>query len=107
MANGFFKVPEPRNEPVLDYAPGSLERKTLERQLDRMSSRVIEIPARIGGRKIRTGRLAEAVMPHNHAHVLGQWHKCRKVEVERARPVPHLLTAIAAPIAFDGQEVVE
>ncbi|MCP3974754.1 MAG: aldehyde dehydrogenase family protein, partial [bacterium] len=25
-----------------------------------------------------------AVMPHDHSHVLGRWHKCRKPEVDRA-----------------------
>jgi 1-pyrroline-5-carboxylate dehydrogenase len=84
MSNGSFKVPEPRNEPVLNYAPGSPERKQLERQLDRMASKVIDMPARIGGRKVRTGRTADAVMPHDHGHVLGRWHKCGKKEVERA-----------------------
>ncbi len=84
MANGLFRVPDPINETILDYAPGSPERASLARQLERMASREIEIPARIGGRKVRTGRLAEAVMPHDHAHVLARWHKCRGPEIERA-----------------------
>jgi len=84
MANGFFRVPSPDNEPIRDYEPGSPERESLKRQLARMSTRELEIPARIGGRKVRSGRLAEAVMPHDHAHVLARWHKCRKQEVERA-----------------------
>ena len=84
MSNGLFRVPVPINEPVLDYLPGSPERRELQKQLDRLSSREIEIPARIGGRKVRTGKLAEAVMPHDHSHVLARWHKCRKPEVQRA-----------------------
>ena len=84
MANGTFLVPDPCNEPIYDYAPGSPERAALKAQLARMSSRVIDIPARIGGRKVRTGRLGTAVMPHDHGHVLGEWHKCRKPEVEKA-----------------------
>ncbi len=84
MSNGVFNVPQPRNEPVLSYAPGSPERRELRRQLERMAAREIEIPARIGGRNVRTGNLAKAVMPHDHAHVLATWHKCGKKEVERA-----------------------
>jgi 1-pyrroline-5-carboxylate dehydrogenase len=84
MANGIFKVPEPFNEPVLGYAPGSPERKELNARILRMAGREIDIPARIGGRKVRTGKLAEAVMPHDHAHVLGRWHKCGRREVEKA-----------------------
>ena len=84
MANGIFDVPEPYNEPILPYTPGSPERKGLEAWIKRLSSKSIEIPARIGGRRVRTGRLADAVMPHDHGHVLGRWHKCRKAEVEKA-----------------------
>jgi len=84
MSNGSFNVPFPSNEPILSYAPGSPERDDLQAQLDRMSAREIEIPARIGGRKVRTGRMARAVVPHDHAHVLARWHKCGKKEVERA-----------------------
>ena len=84
MSNGFFTVPIPNNEPVLDYRPDSPERRALDRVIARMSSREIDIPARIGGRKVRTGKLAESVMPHDHGHVLGRWHKCGKKEVERA-----------------------
>jgi len=84
MSNGTFNVPMARNEPILNYFPGSPEREELQKQLEKLSRREIEIPARIGGRNVRTSRLAEAVMPHDHAHVLGRWHKCRKAEVERA-----------------------
>ena len=84
MPNGNFVVPAPRNEPVLDFAPGSSEREELQTQLKKMSRRTIEIPARIGGRRVRTGRTAKAVMPHDHAHVLARWHPCGKKEVERA-----------------------
>jgi len=84
MSNGNFDVPVPNNEPVLDYAPGSPERAALTAQLARMSQRVIDIPARIGGRKVRTGRTRDAVEPHDHGHVLGRWHRCGKKEVERA-----------------------
>jgi 1-pyrroline-5-carboxylate dehydrogenase len=84
MANGNFNVPFPSNEPVYGYAPGSPERAAIMKEVARLSSKTIEIPARIGGRKVRTGRMADAVMPHDHAHVLGRWHKCRKPEVDRA-----------------------
>jgi len=84
MSNGSFNVPFPTNEPVLGYAPGSPERAELQMVLDKMARRTIDIPARIGGRRVRTGRTAKAVMPHDHAHVLGHWHKCGKKEVHRA-----------------------
>ena len=84
MSNGIFSVPVPRNEPVLAYTPGSQERKTLRAQLDRMAGEVIEITPRIGGRRVTTGRTADAVMPHDHRHVLAVWHKAGASEVQRA-----------------------
>ena len=84
MANGFFEVPVPRNEPVLGYAPLSPERKALKAELRKMSERTIEIAPRIGGRSVRTGKMAEAVMPHDHRQVLARWHKAGTKEVERA-----------------------
>ncbi len=102
MSNGLFRVPVPVNEPVLDYLPGSPERQELQKQLSRMSSREIEIPARIGGRKVRTGKLAEITMPHDHAHVLGHYHKCRKAEVNRA--IQAALDAREAWAAMPWQE---
>ena len=35
----------------------------------------IEIPLVIGGREVRSGETAKAVMPHDHGHVLADWHK--------------------------------
>jgi len=84
MSNGIFSVPVPRNEPILAYTPGSQERKTLRAQLDRMAGEVIEITPRIGGRRVTTGRTADAVMPHDHRHVLAVWHKAGASEVQRA-----------------------
>jgi len=84
MSNGSFSVPVPRNEPVLAYTPGSPERKALRAQLDRMAGEVIEIAPRIGGRRVTTGRTADAVMPHDHRHVLAVWHKAGASEVQRA-----------------------
>ena len=39
-----------------------------------MASERIEIPIIIGNREIRTGNLRQAVMPHDHRHVLADWH---------------------------------
>jgi 1-pyrroline-5-carboxylate dehydrogenase len=84
MSNGIFTVPVPRNEPVLAYAPGSDERRTLRAQLRRMAAESIEITPTIGGRKVKTGATAKAVVPHDHAHVLATWHKAGSKEVEAA-----------------------
>ena len=84
MANGIVRVPEPRNEPVLGFAPGSPERTALQAACASMSRREIEIAPVIGGRRVRTGKTSRAVLPHEHAHVLATWHKAGAREVERA-----------------------
>lgn len=78
------RAPEPRNETVLEYAPGSEERRFLKTVLEEMSGTRIEIPVVIGGREIWTGRTAESVMPHDHGHVLATWHRAGPEEALQA-----------------------
>jgi 1-pyrroline-5-carboxylate dehydrogenase len=82
--NGIRRVPPPVNEPVRSYAPGSPERASLKARLASMASERIEIPIIIGGEEFRTGEIAQAVMPHNHSHVLADWHKATPKHVEMA-----------------------
>ena len=81
MPNARFAVPEPRNEPNLHYAPGSPEKQALKAKLAEQSSQEIEIPLVIGGREVRTGRIAEARLPHRHGHRLARWHQAGPEEV--------------------------
>jgi 1-pyrroline-5-carboxylate dehydrogenase len=78
------KVPPPWNEPVHTYAPETPERAELKRTLQEMSSERIDIPIIIGGRELRTGETAEAVMPHDHRHVLATWHRAGVGEAAEA-----------------------
>jgi 1-pyrroline-5-carboxylate dehydrogenase len=82
--SGARRVPPPQNEPNLTYAPGSPERKELKAKLTEMSGQRLDIPLVIGGREIRTGKTAQTVMPHKHGHVLADWHKAGRQEVEQA-----------------------
>jgi 1-pyrroline-5-carboxylate dehydrogenase len=81
---GNRRVPAPVNEPVKSYAPGSPERAELKARLKSMASERIEIPLRIGGKEVRTGATAQAVMPHDHRHVLAEWHRASREHVEQA-----------------------
>jgi 1-pyrroline-5-carboxylate dehydrogenase len=83
-AHGTFRVPEPYNEPVKGYVPGSPERDELRGRLEELSSQRLEIPLVIGGEDVRTGDTFEAVMPHKRSHVLGDVQKGGAAEVERA-----------------------
>jgi 1-pyrroline-5-carboxylate dehydrogenase len=82
--NGRARVATPVNEPIRAYAPGSPERKSLKAKLDAQASEQIDIPIVIGGEKIRTGDTAQAVMPHDHRHVLATWHKATPELVGKA-----------------------
>jgi 1-pyrroline-5-carboxylate dehydrogenase len=86
---GVRRVPPPSNDPVRSYAPGSPERAEIKARLAAMAGERLEIPLIIGGREVRTGQLAQAVMPHDHRHVLADWHKAGREQalaaVEAAR----------------------
>ena len=82
--NGRRRVPPPVNEPVKAYLPGSPERAELKARLGQMASERTEIPLVIGGRDVRTGNLGQAVMPHDHRHVLGEYHKASEQEIRSA-----------------------
>jgi 1-pyrroline-5-carboxylate dehydrogenase len=75
MLKGFFNVPEPVNEPVLNYAPGSAERAALKAALEAGRAQQIDIPMYIGGKEVRTGKTLEVRPPHDHQHVLATYHE--------------------------------
>ena len=81
---GVRRVPPPVNEPTKSYAPGSPERAELKARLKSMAAEKIEIPLIIGGREIRTGRTEKSVMPHDHKHVLAEYHLAGPEHVEQA-----------------------
>ncbi len=65
-------VPTPTNETVLDYAPGSPERASLEVALVELAATRHELPHTIGGaRVLGKGERIEVRQPHAHRKVLG------------------------------------
>jgi 1-pyrroline-5-carboxylate dehydrogenase len=81
---GVRRVPEPINEPTRSYAPGSPERAELKARLKSMAAERIDIPLVIGGKEIRTGATEKTVMPHDHQHVLAEYHKASPEHVHQA-----------------------
>jgi 1-pyrroline-5-carboxylate dehydrogenase len=75
MANAFFQVPKPLNEPVKGYAPNSPERAELVKELNRLKQTQQDIAMQIGGQQVRTDRTISLHPPHDHQHVLGQFHE--------------------------------
>ncbi|NLO92543.1 MAG: 1-pyrroline-5-carboxylate dehydrogenase, partial [Elusimicrobia bacterium] len=82
--NGKPNIPVPVNEPVLCYAPGSPEKLALKAKIKEFRSAQMEIPLYIGGKDVRTGKLAEAVCPHDHKHVLAKYHQAGPRETKMA-----------------------
>ncbi len=84
MANAYFEIREPDNEPIKSYAPGTPERSALKEELERLKNQQIEIPAIIGGEEVKTSNTADVVMPHNHSHKLATVHLSGAEEVKKA-----------------------
>ncbi|MCK9461396.1 MAG: L-glutamate gamma-semialdehyde dehydrogenase [Proteobacteria bacterium] len=102
MNNSVFHFDVPQNEPILEYAPASLERQHLQAELARQAAIEVEIPLVIGGEEVRTGRTRGVVMPCEHGHVLAQCHLAGKNEVGRA-----VKAALAAHEAWSALSWIE
>jgi len=84
MANAFFTPPLAENEPILDYAPGSSEKKELLAAVKELKSKQIDAPMIIGGKEVRTGNTVSMHPPYEHAHNLGNFHMGDGTHVQQA-----------------------
>ncbi len=69
---GAVRAPEPVNEPVLAYGPGSPERAALGERLASLAKERVEVPLRIGGEWVRGDTTFDVVAPHRHDQVLAE-----------------------------------
>jgi 1-pyrroline-5-carboxylate dehydrogenase len=84
MNLGYFSYPLPVNEPVLNYAPGSAEKKRLKEVLAELKSTEIDVPMYIGNKEVRTNNKHAMRPPHEHKHVLGYFHEGEEKHVQQA-----------------------
>ncbi len=84
MNTGYFNYPLPVNEPVLNYAPGSPERKRLKEVLSELKTTVVDVPMYIGGNEVRSGNKIALHPPHEKAHLLGYFHQGDASHVKQA-----------------------
>jgi len=84
MASGFFKVPEPLNEAVKSYAPGSPERKEVQNMYRELYQQQINVPLYIGDKEITTDKKVAMTPPHDHKHILGYYHEADQSHVKLA-----------------------
>ena len=106
MSQGLFGIPPPRNEPVLAYAPGAPERAALRARLAELSREEIEIPLVIGGKEVRTGKLADVRCPHRHAQRLARFHQAGPAEVQAAIDAAREARRGWAALPFDARATV-
>ena len=74
MSKAIYKIPTAVNEPVLDYAPGSPEKKALKAELKQMTSEEIEVKMRIGDKDVRGTEKVRIFQPHNIEKTLGYFY---------------------------------
>jgi 1-pyrroline-5-carboxylate dehydrogenase len=99
MNNSQVRIPEPYNEPIRAYAPGTPERSRLQKWIADMKGDRFDIPVVIGGREIRTGNTVEMHPPHELGHSLGIYHRAGPAEVEQA-----IAAALEARRAWSGMD---
>jgi 1-pyrroline-5-carboxylate dehydrogenase len=84
MINASLHFSIPVNEPTLQYAPDSNERKALKLALQEAKSVEIEIPNYIGGNQYFFGVKKRISPPHEHKHILGYYFEADKTFVKNA-----------------------
>jgi 1-pyrroline-5-carboxylate dehydrogenase len=85
-----YKVPAAVNETILNYASGSAEKTALKAALAEARAKTVDVPMYIGGKEVRTGKTVTIHPPHDHKHLLGQYH---------AGDASHVKMAIDAALA--------
>ena len=84
MSHSIFKVPFPKNETILEYAPGSPEKEDVLKMYRTLYNSNLEIPMRIGNKDVRSGNTSSMNPPHDHKHSLGVYHKAEEVHIKEA-----------------------
>jgi 1-pyrroline-5-carboxylate dehydrogenase len=84
MKFGDFTYPLPVNEPVLNYAPGSAEKKRLKEVLKELKHTEADVPMYIGNKEVRTNKKVAMRPPHETKHTLGYFSAGEEKHVHQA-----------------------
>ena len=84
MGKGFFQVPVAYNEPIKTFAPGSPEREAVLAQYKSYYHGTVDVPMYINGKEVHTGNTRNMTPPHDHKHVVGQYHIGEQKHVQEA-----------------------
>jgi 1-pyrroline-5-carboxylate dehydrogenase len=101
------KVPEPFNELVHDYAPGSPERLELQDRLKKLAAEDVELTMAIGGEhRLGDGDAISVVQPHRKDAKLGTLRDATADDVRQAVDAALAAAAGWQQLAFDERAAI-
>ena len=102
------QVPEPVNETVLGYAPGSKERAGIESALAELSNAdPVELTATIDGvGKPASGEAFDVTMPSDHSHILGRAANATQADATEAIDAALAAAPAWAELGFEQRAAV-
>jgi 1-pyrroline-5-carboxylate dehydrogenase len=100
-------VPQPVNEPVHDYAPGSPERQALTTRLEEMVDEHVELTMSINGEhRMGGGEPIDVVQPHNHKAQLGTLRDATADDVRQAVDAAKAAAPAWQHMSFDDRAAI-
>ena len=84
MNNSIVNVPNPVNEPIKEYKPGSPEKESVLSTYKRLKDSKTDVKMWIGGKFIESSQTSNMSPPHDHKHILGKYYLAEKKHVELA-----------------------
>ena len=101
------RTPTAINEPVLDYAPGSAERASLEEVLKTQAAEHVELTMTIGGeQRLGAGDPIDVVQPHARHHVLGTLRNATHQDAADAVAAAKAAAPAWRALSFDDRAAV-
>jgi 1-pyrroline-5-carboxylate dehydrogenase len=82
--NSISTIGNIKNEPVLSYSPGSVERKELKESIRLLKTECPELPMIINGKEIFSGEVIEIHTPHDKSHILYKYSQGNESYVKQA-----------------------
>ncbi|HET9898269.1 MAG TPA: L-glutamate gamma-semialdehyde dehydrogenase [Streptosporangiaceae bacterium] len=107
MFDAVTSVPDPVNEPVRAYAPGSQERAALESKLKDLAREPVDLTMTVGGvQRMGGGDWKDVVQPHSHAHKLGRFGEASDEDVAAAIEAASLAAPGWRELSFDDRAAI-
>jgi len=109
MAQGIYHVPNvpvAKNEPVLEYRPGSPERAALKAAIKDLKSVEMDIPMIIDGKEVRTDNKKAIHPPHELKHTLGYFYQGGADEIKMAIDAALNAKADWAGLSWDNRAAI-